>query len=1348
MIMVLEVFNILDVDNLPLNDDEEGTFDIDEATFSESDDEHLPEEEDDDDIDGDIDDYIPHISNEEEKELTNKFLRGELTFTEYAALMDGNEDEIAPDTKKSNLSLPNKEKKRTDKTTTDGNTTPQKRFRRSLPPALMGLMGEANLRYARGERDLAVQMCLEIIRQVPTAPEPFETLAVLYEELGAPDKSLQFALIAAHLRPKDVDQWIRLAVMSEEQENIKQAITCYSKAIKADPHNIDLHLKRASLIELTGEKKIALIRYMKLLEIVSAEKGALVLDIAKMVAHKFHEDNELGKAKDAMEIAFKKNPDEAGDLYLDVAEAFMAVSKYENALQLLNPLVESSNYSLAAVWLRQAECLKACNQLPEAANAYRVVISLAPQHLEARIVLSGLLKELGEWDEALAVLEQDPNAEILDPKLLYERCLLLKNSGRIDDFLAIGQLLLSRHCVSIRHRDEMGALTRQRRFSKKAEALKEIRTSRGESNMDVDAPNFGDLKTDTPSTEQEYQLLRDLCETCLKHEKLDLMQRLAFSALGSKRFHSDLNKIREIEFICLLACLYNEDAFYGYNLARDHLTRDLKLKRNWNIFNLIIQRADDVRHNRFIMRLLFRNPNHQALSILHANNCLVSGTYKYALSEYVAAFSREEGPMLAFLVAVTLFQMACQKFSAKKHSLVNQGLAFMWKYQQLRGKEGFQESCYNIGRAFHQLGLLPAAIHQYKQALEFTCPLIEKHPKILDLRREPQVFLEETKSEMVLKFIRLHLLFLEELDSEMVLLSMDDCKDFIVSHFMLDYCNHDRKRGIQNSVQRPVPSLDYARRLQETEPETDDSFYPVLRLLLPQLDRERGPYGVKEHNLAKVYIRILCLPKDGRDAEKLLNFRAPKSAGAQSGDFADVAYWVLKSRCPEGSKLTVQQVNAHLDNIAIKHALHEPRGVDDELIALLRAMSASDQKWLIRMLLKDMKLGIGHSKILETFHPDARELYDVTNNLAKVCLLLKDPSRRLHEVEVSVFSPFRPMLAEKCDIKNVEESMKRGQVYYVETKHDGERFQLHMQDGIYKYFSRGKLFNHPLAPYLFLSYRNTCCWDLLILHCDTSCFRDILLSHHNTRCRDHLMFHCDTCCRDLLMSHRDTRCRDLPANLFPTTIHMIRKSVALHISHSPLMCTGRIKLRSGDWVVMINFLQVAAITSLSSGSIVRNGYDYTDTFGSSALIGVLTPHVARLLRHDVKSCILDGEMMGWNTRLKCYKMKGINFDVKSLKLGDVHQPCFCVFDVLYLNGQVLTNKPLRDRMRALQGMFTPEEGILAYTDRLEITTGPQVMEELNAAIDRRLEGIVLKDPGSVYKPNTRKGGWYKIKPEF
>lgn len=39
-----------------------------------------------------------------------------------------------------------------------------KRARRNLPAALQGLMGEAVLRCARGEVELATQMCMEIIR--------------------------------------------------------------------------------------------------------------------------------------------------------------------------------------------------------------------------------------------------------------------------------------------------------------------------------------------------------------------------------------------------------------------------------------------------------------------------------------------------------------------------------------------------------------------------------------------------------------------------------------------------------------------------------------------------------------------------------------------------------------------------------------------------------------------------------------------------------------------------------------------------------------------------------------------------------------------------------------------------------------------------------------------------------------------------------------------------------------------------------------------------------------------------------------------------------------------------------
>lgn len=41
----------------------------------------------------------------------------------------------------------------------------ERRQRSKLPRALRGLMGEANIRYARGEKEDAITMCMEIIRQ-------------------------------------------------------------------------------------------------------------------------------------------------------------------------------------------------------------------------------------------------------------------------------------------------------------------------------------------------------------------------------------------------------------------------------------------------------------------------------------------------------------------------------------------------------------------------------------------------------------------------------------------------------------------------------------------------------------------------------------------------------------------------------------------------------------------------------------------------------------------------------------------------------------------------------------------------------------------------------------------------------------------------------------------------------------------------------------------------------------------------------------------------------------------------------------------------------------------------------
>jgi hypothetical protein len=60
-------------------------------------------------------------------------------------------------------------------------------------------MGEANLAYARGDTNKAIDICLEVIKYAPKASEPFQLLSLLYSETGANDKSLRVGLIGMYI---------------------------------------------------------------------------------------------------------------------------------------------------------------------------------------------------------------------------------------------------------------------------------------------------------------------------------------------------------------------------------------------------------------------------------------------------------------------------------------------------------------------------------------------------------------------------------------------------------------------------------------------------------------------------------------------------------------------------------------------------------------------------------------------------------------------------------------------------------------------------------------------------------------------------------------------------------------------------------------------------------------------------------------------------------------------------------------------------------------------------------------------------------------------------------------------
>ena len=54
--------------------------------------------------------------------------------------------------------------------------------------------------------------------------------------------------------------------------------------------------------------------------------------------------------------------------------------------------------------------------------------------------------------------------------------------------------------------------------------------------------------------------------------------------------------------------------------------------------------------------------------------------------------------------------------------------------------------------------------------------------------------------------------------------------------------------------------------------------------------------------------------------------------------------------------------------------------------------------------------------------------------------------------------------------------------------------------------------------------------------------------------------------------------------------------------------------------------------------------------------------------------------------------------------GTGYQPMLCVFDILLLNGEVLANRPMRERRSKLDDVFNPVEGRLKLSDISEKST--------------------------------------------
>jgi len=212
-------------------------------------------------------------------------------------------------------------------------------------------------------------------------------------------------------------------------------------------------------------------------------------------------------------------------------------------------------------------------------------------------------------------------------------------------------------------------------------------------------------------------------------------------------------------------------------------------------------------------------------------------------------------------------------------------------------------------------------------------------------------------------------------------------------------------------------------------------------------------------------------------AEKLVIRAISKSAGVtikkieddynDGGDLGITVSNILKQKTQttfSAETITLERVYETL----LKISTLQGKGSQDMKIkyisSLLNDATPEESKFVLKILLGTMRLGVAENTVMDalaiafTNSKENRELvenaYNVSSDLGKVSeVLAQDGLDGLLKFNVSLFSPIRPMLADR--VKSEEEAVKRIEnEFAAEYKLDGERVQIHIQDDKVILFSR------------------------------------------------------------------------------------------------------------------------------------------------------------------------------------------------------------------------------------------------------------------------------------------------------
>ena len=197
----------------------------------------------------------------------------------------------------------------------------------------------------------------------------------------------------------------------------------------------------------------------------------------------------------------------------------------------------------------------------------------------------------------------------------------------------------------------------------------------------------------------------------------------------------------------------------------------------------------------------------------------------------------------------------------------------------------------------------------------------------------------------------------------------------------------------------------------------------------------------------------------------------------------------------------------------------------------------------------------------------------------------------------------------------------------------------------------------------------------------------------------------------------------------------------------PAKSTNEIKSRMGDAKITCEYKydgERAQIHKTNDGKVhiySRSAKDSTKKFED------IKPLIVSNVQAD--EFIIDSEIVAFDIE-KHYILPFQTLMHRSRKGSDeppTIQVCIFAFDLLYLNGESLIDKPLCERRELLHSVLTPVENRLQTATYLN-TDLDNLKDFFNEAVSHKTEGLMIKDFNSPYEPGRRSPYWAKLKKDY